>query len=109
MSDLQRENTVDNADINTGWQVGGNETFATVGSPDPNAAFVMPYNRYARDYLWNISKSIAEFIAPTASDDQNNMPGQYLARNWSLAAALTGNSAVNQCTERFRCKSELQR
>ncbi|MGD0572521.1 MAG: dockerin type I domain-containing protein [Sedimentisphaerales bacterium] len=80
--------TVDNADINTGWQVGGNETFATVGSPDPNAAFVMPYNRYARDYLWNIEQSVAQFIAPTTNDDQNNMPGQYLARNWSLAAAL---------------------
>ena len=84
-----RENTVDNSGIDTGWQVGGNETFATVGSPDPNAAFVMPYNRYARDYLWNIEKSIAEFIAPAGADDLNNMPGQYLARNWSLAAALT--------------------
>ena len=83
-----RENTVDNADINTGWQVGGNETFATVGSPDPNAAFVMPYNRYARDYLWNIERSIAEFEAPLLNDDLNNMPGQYLARNWSLTAAL---------------------
>jgi hypothetical protein len=82
-------NTVDNADINTGWQVGGNETFATVGSPDPNAAFVMPYSRYARDYLWNIKQSIAEFDAPLLNDDLNNMPGQYLARNWSLAAALT--------------------
>jgi hypothetical protein len=84
-----RENSVDNSGIDTGWQVGGSETFATVGSPDPNAVFVMPYNRYARDYLWNISRSIAEFIAPTTSDDQNNMPGQYLARNWSLTAALT--------------------
>ena len=81
-------NTVDNADINSGWQVGGNETFATVGSPDPNATYVMPYNRYARDYLWNIEQSIANFISPDSSDDQNNMPGQYLARNWSLTAAL---------------------
>ena len=84
-----RENCVDNADINTGWQYGGNETFATVGSPDPNAAFVMPYNRYARDYLWNISRSIAEFIDPCGVGDNNNMPGQYMAKNWSLAAALT--------------------
>jgi hypothetical protein len=84
-----RENTVDNSGIDTGWQVGGNETFATVGSPDPTAAFVMPYNRAARDYLWNIKTSIAEFISPSSSDDLNNMPGQYLARNWSLAAALT--------------------
>ncbi len=84
-----RENSVDNANIDTGWQVGGSETFATVGSPDPNAAYVMSYNRYARDYLWNISRSIAEFISPIASDDLNNMPGQYLARNWSLVAALT--------------------
>jgi hypothetical protein len=85
-----RENSVDNSDIDTGWQVGGSETFATVGSPDPNAAFVMSYNRYARDYLWNISRSIAEFISPdNPSDDMNNMPGQYMAKNWSLVAALT--------------------
>jgi hypothetical protein len=83
-----RENSVDNDNIDTGWQVGGNETFATVGSPDPGAAFVMPYNRAARDYLWNIKTSINEFISPTSSDDLNNMPGQYLARNWSLTAAL---------------------
>jgi hypothetical protein len=83
-----RENTVDNNGIDTGWQVGGNETFATVGSPDPNAGFVMPYSRYARDYLWNIKKSIDEFIDPCGAGDNNNMPGQYLAKNWSLAAAL---------------------
>ncbi|MGD0597946.1 MAG: dockerin type I domain-containing protein [Sedimentisphaerales bacterium] len=85
-----RENSVDNSGIDTGWQVGGSETFATVGSPDPNAAFVMPYNRAARDYLWNISRSIAEFISPdNPNDDMNNMPGQYMAKNWSLVAALT--------------------
>lgn len=83
-----RENTVDNNNIDTGWQVGGSETFATVGSPNPDATYVMPYNRYARDYLWNIARSIADFITPDSSDDQNNMPGQYLARNWSLVAAL---------------------
>ena len=83
-----RENTVDNDNIDTGWQIGGSETFATVGSPNPASAFPMPYNRAARDYLWNISTSIAEFIAPTGADDLNNMPGQYLARNWSLNAAL---------------------
>ncbi len=83
-----RENTVDNNNIDTGWQVGGSETFATVGSPDQNAAFVMSYNRYARDYLWNIKKSIDEFISPSASDDLNNMPGQYMAKNWSLVAGL---------------------
>jgi hypothetical protein len=83
-----RENTVDNDNIDTGWQIGGSETFATVGSPDPAAAFVMPYNRYARDYLWNIVKSIDDFTDPCGAADQNNMPGQYLAKNWSLVAAL---------------------
>jgi hypothetical protein len=83
-----RENTVDNDNLDTGWQIGGNETFVTVGSPDPTAALVMPYNRAARDYLWNIKKSIDDFIDPCGVGDNNNMPGQYLARNWSLTAAL---------------------
>jgi hypothetical protein len=83
-----RENTVDNDNIDTGWQVGGSETFATVGTPNPAGPYTMSYNRAAQDYLWNISKSIAEFIAPAGADDLNNMPGQYLARNWSLVAAL---------------------
>ena len=85
-----RENCVDNDNINTGWQYGGNETFATVGTPNPAGPYTMPYNRAARDYLWNISTSIAEFISPDPNaGDNNNMPGQYMARNWSLTAALT--------------------
>jgi hypothetical protein len=35
------DNILDNGDANTGWRLGGNETFATVGSPETTAAYQM--------------------------------------------------------------------
>lgn len=81
-------NTVDNLDPNTGWQIGGNETFATVGDPNPGSGHPAMINPYAADYLWNIKASIDAFVDPATVNDMNNMPGQYLAANFSLAAAL---------------------
>lgn len=75
---------LDNGDVNTGYQIGGYETFVTVGNPfqlDSNAADAMT-NCNARDYIRNIVSSVAAFSANPGQPDQNLSPGQYLANSF---------------------------
>lgn len=72
---------LDNSDPTTGYQIGGYETFVTVGNPfqlDPNAADAMK-NCNARDYIRNIVTSVQAFSANPGQPDANLSPGQYLA------------------------------
>ncbi len=81
-------NVMHNSDGNTGWQIGGAETFATVGDPLAltSAATPMP-NQAAADYLRNIKFSIDDFVKAPA-DPCHNMPGEYMAVNYALMAGL---------------------
>jgi hypothetical protein len=81
-----------NANVDTGWQYGGNETFATVGDPMSDSAQYPMGNVYAAKYLKNIVQSIHDFLTlPDATNADSNtigMPGRFMAQNWMLAAAL---------------------
>jgi hypothetical protein len=83
-------NVLHNTDASTGWQIGGAETFATVG--DPFAAVGAAYgmdNQAAADYLRNIKFSIDDFVkAP--EDPCHSMPGEYMAVNYTLMVGLDG-------------------
>lgn len=84
---------VHNANANSGWQVGGPETFMSNGDPaerDPAGVTYMN-NQAAAEYLLNIKASIqdwSEFVGTTQEEDQNGTPGQALARRWTLLAAV---------------------
>jgi len=92
---------LNNGDINSGWQIGGPETLATVGNPgatawdpdDPNLnfpaegpAFPMA-NTNAALFLRNILESIDGFINPGSRPAADNTPGQYLGANYFLLAS----------------------
>lgn len=81
---------LDNNDPNTGWRVGGNETFATVGNPDANGINSDPCmsNPYAAAYIKNITYSIRDFVNSPGMDASYNMPGEYMAYNYFLVACV---------------------
>ncbi len=81
------DNILDNGDPNTGWRIGGNETFATVGSPDPCATYKMS-NSYAASYIRNITASIDDFVNSPGKNANYNMPGEYMAFSYFLVAAI---------------------
>ncbi|MFA6175015.1 MAG: dockerin type I domain-containing protein [Phycisphaerae bacterium] len=81
------DNILNNSDVNSGWRIGGNETFATVGSTDTSALYTM-LNPYAAAYINNITASIADFITSPGLDASYNMPGEYLANQYFLVAAI---------------------
>jgi hypothetical protein len=82
-------NILDTGNINTSWQVGGAETFATVGDPfAPTGALYTMDNQAAADYIRNIKKSIDDFVTAPA-DPCHNMPGEYMAQNYTLVSGLT--------------------
>jgi hypothetical protein len=91
---------LDNLDPNSGYPIGGNETFATVGDPvvtDPNSPAYMT-NQHAAAYLRNITQSIAATIAVPGGDQSYFMPGEMLAKDFFLAAAVDGlPSLTNPC------------
>ena len=61
-------------DPNTGYRVGGNETFASLGDPaDSPGAFPMPEGA-PKDYLNNISASVAAFVSAPADPNNNGSP-----------------------------------
>ncbi len=83
---------LDNCDPNTGFTIGGAQTFTSRGSPfeiDPNSPAFME-NQNAADYLRNIVASIISFTDPggVTDPDNNLMPGQYLAQTFFLFGAL---------------------
>ncbi len=80
-------NILDNNDPNTGWRIGGNETFVTVGSPDPNATYTIS-NPYAGAYINNITASIRDFVNSPGQDLNYNMPGEYMAFSYFLTSAI---------------------
>jgi hypothetical protein len=78
-----------NSDVDSSYQLVGIETMATVGDPyqtDSNAADYMD-NQTAALYMQNILDSIEDFTTPLPAD-QYNMPGQYLAANFTLMAGM---------------------
>jgi hypothetical protein len=78
-----------NSDVNTGWQIGGAETYATVGDPFAATTGNPPMqNQAAAAYLRNTIQSIAAFAGDPGSDASYNMPGEYLAYNFLLQQAM---------------------
>lgn len=83
------DNVLDNSNATPdAWQMGGPETFASVGDPlagETGHETNPPMNNEAaRDFLNNITASIAAFPAGGAT------PGQYLASVFQLTAAVDG-------------------
>lgn len=75
-----------NDDPNTGYQIGGPETFASRGNPattDPNDPTFMA-NQAAADYLRNITGSTAAFEAQPGATSEQFMPGRFLADTFFL-------------------------
>jgi hypothetical protein len=97
---------IDNCDANTGWRIGGPETFVTVGDPDvtgngsavPNPTYnpgspAFMDNVQAGNYIYNITASIAAFEAAPTADQNLFMPGQYLANTFFLPAGQDCNQS----------------
>ncbi len=89
-----------NTDPNTGWVIGGPESFITVGDPnlpaDPNNPAAMA-NGAAADYINNIKCSIASTVA--GDTDPNGLPGEVLSTQFFLLAAIdrVHNKALSPC------------
>jgi hypothetical protein len=85
-------NILHNSDINSGWQVGGNETMATVGDPEATTWNVngnpMMLNQAAAAYIRNTTHSISAFTTSAGADSNNNMPGEYMAYKFTLKGAI---------------------
>ncbi|MCE5340688.1 MAG: dockerin type I domain-containing protein [Planctomycetaceae bacterium] len=81
------DNILDNGNADSGWRIGGNETFATVGDPNQDATYAMA-NPHAAAYINNITKSIADFVDSTELSLNYNMPGEYMAYNYFLVASI---------------------
>jgi len=84
---------LDNADVNTGWQIGGSQTLATRGDPESgfNGNTNPPMsNLAARDVIRNITASIAGFLAnPTPGTPENFfMPAEIMVRDFVLDAGV---------------------
>ncbi len=89
-------NIINNADVNDGWQVGGSETFATVGDPnasrDPSDPLYTTNpkmaNETAASYINNIVDSIANFVSLPGDPNNQGSPGELLVSNYTLTAAI---------------------
>ena len=86
------QNVIVNCDANTGFQLGGPVTFVSRGDPfEDNAAHpAFMEDRAAAKYLENIESSVINFTEPNGIVDPNNnfMPGQYLAQNFTLVRGV---------------------
>ncbi len=78
-----------NDDVNTGWQIGGNETFITVGDPEAPVGGNQMANAQAANYIKNITHSIADFVDQPDNPNDTNMPGQYMAKTFFLTAGIS--------------------
>lgn len=81
---------VANANVNTGWQIGGNQTFTTRGDfqqTNPGAPDFM-CNQHAADYLRNLDASIQAFEENPDASTRELMPGQLLANTFFLLAGV---------------------
>ncbi|MGE3180895.1 MAG: hypothetical protein AB7N71_04635, partial [Phycisphaerae bacterium] len=81
---------LDNCDPNTGWVLGGQVTFSTVGDPFQTDDMMPDYleNQAAAAYLRNIVLSSQAFEGNPSADENLNMPGDYLATRFFLIAGL---------------------
>jgi hypothetical protein len=105
-------NILDNSDPNTGYRIGGNETFVTVGNWDPCAIYKMS-NPSAAAYIRNITASINDFVNSPGMDRNYNMPGEYMAYNFFLTSSVdalpshtnpttfVANAGLNQSLQDF--------
>lgn len=84
------DNILDNADATKGWQVGGPETFVSLGDPLETDTVAVSYmrDRPAADYLKNLLESIANFVSVPTNPANDAMPGEYLATAWFLIAGV---------------------
>ncbi|MCC7147054.1 MAG: PEP-CTERM sorting domain-containing protein [Phycisphaeraceae bacterium] len=90
------ENVLDNADADNGWQIGGPETFATVGDPNASRPVGDPLkttspamaSAVAAGYVNNIVDSIADFVEVPTDVSNIGSPGEYLASTFTLVAAV---------------------
>lgn len=85
---------LDNADPNTGYQIGGAESFITLGDPDETddtQPWYIP--ECPRNYIKNITESIKDFVSVPGDPENDAMPGEYLATTFFL---LAGVDAVPQ-------------
>lgn len=105
------ESVLFNLDVNTGWQIGGIQTFSTVGNPraaldpddtifaDPNSPLFgqyatfgapgdpAPVNGNVSDFINNITLSIAAFEQSIGDPNETaNMPADLLATEFFLTA-----------------------
>jgi hypothetical protein len=78
-----------NCDPSTSYQIGGEVTFASRGDPFEDDSSKPQYmeSRPAAWYLRNIQASVDAFESSPGRDDNNNMPGEYLANVFTLVAA----------------------
>lgn len=104
------DTVLDNADPDTGYQVGGPETFVTLGDPEQTNAADVTYmaNQAGADYLKNIIDSISNFSAVPADPDNDGMPGEFMATTYFLMASVDAlpdafdpNNFVPQATPPF--------
>jgi len=84
------DNILDNGNPSNAWQIGGPETFATLGDPAGSYAVNPPA---AGDYINNIVESIKGFEDPNDPngidpESQYNMPGEFLATTFVLLGGV---------------------
>ncbi|MCC7203730.1 MAG: hypothetical protein IT441_01510 [Phycisphaeraceae bacterium] len=99
-------NVLDNANANTGWQIGGPETFATVGDPNASRPVGDPRKTVnpamaratAAGYINNIEDSIAAFEAVPGDVANIGSPGEYLASTFTLTAAVQAQPVATNPT-----------
>lgn len=84
------DTVLDNLDPNTGWQIGGPETFTSRGDPAETNPALPQYmeNQAAAAYLNNITQSITNFASVPADPDNDAMPGEFLAESYFLLAGV---------------------
>lgn len=86
---------LDNADINTGYQIGGSQTLATRGDPfGPENGNPPMENPAARDYLRNLIGSIQEFSAAPFTNTTAT-PAQALSIVFTLEAAVDAIPSIS--------------
>jgi hypothetical protein len=85
------QNTIENSDPNTGYQIGGPETFATLGTWDQDlidAGAPAMANPAAAAYIRNIVGSIALFTGAPADDENFFTPGDLLTTQFLVQSAI---------------------
>lgn len=96
-----KNNILDNGDANTGWRLGGPESFVTHGDPlqtNPSDPDYMS-NQDAAAYLNNITCSIQEVSADCNNDANLSMPGELLATTFFLLDGIDVLPSINDpCT-----------